>query len=225
LPCVLDWPLYFFHYNYFFSRAVDALATATLDMNSRLFLSIGTCVALSASTLSAASSAECSGPEYHQFDFWIGQWDIKQKILKADATWFEADAHTNVSPILGGCALMEEWQGDVLFFWEGMEQPEPLKGFSVRAFDRKTNQWTISWMDTRHLRFSEFEGNFHDGRGEFFRKRLNEEKKETVTRITFSEIKPASVRWDLAVSSDDGQNWKTLWIMQMTRPNKPADKS
>jgi hypothetical protein len=194
-------------------------------MNLGLFLSIGACAALGAIAPSATSLAECSRPEYHQFDFWIGQWDIKQKILKADGTWFEADAHTNVSPILDNCALMEEWQGDVFFFWEGMQKPERLKGFSVRAFDGKTNQWTISWMDTRHLRFSEFEGNFHGRRGEFFRKRLNEEKKETITRITFSDITPASVHWDLAVSTDNGQSWKTLWIMQMTRPKTQRTKA
>jgi hypothetical protein len=194
-------------------------------MDSRLFLSIGACVALGAIAPFAAISAECSSPDYHQFDFWIGQWDIKQKILKADGTWFEAGARTNVSPILGGCAIMEEWHGDVFFFWEGMEKPEPLKGFSVRAFDGKTNQWTISWMDTLHLRFSEFEGTFRDGRGEFFRKRPNEQKKETITRITFSDITPASVHWDLAVSTDDGQSWKTLWIMQMTRRKKQSVRS
>jgi hypothetical protein len=61
-------------------------------------------------------------------------------------------------------------------------------------------------MDTLHLRFSEFEGTFRDGRGEFFRKRPNEQKKETIARITFSDITPASVHWDLAVSTDDGQS-------------------
>lgn len=191
-------------------------------MNPFLFWSIGTCAVLNMIAVSASSSAECSDLGYHQFDFWIGQWDIKQEILKADGTWFKADASTKVSPILGGCALMEEWQGDVFFFWEGMEKPEPLKGFSVRAFDQKTNQWTISWMDTRHLRFTEFAGRFRDGRGEFFRKRPNENGKETITRVTFSDITPASVRWDLAISPDDGQSWKTLWIMQMTRRDKQA---
>ncbi len=197
-------------------------------MSPRLFLSIGTCIALGATLASATTSPECSGQEYHQFDFWIGQWDIKQKILKADGKWFEANASTNVSPVLGDCALMEEWQGDVFFFWEGMEKPEPLKGFSVRAYDSKTKQWTISWMDTRHLRFTEFVGSFHDGRGEFFRKRPNGKGNETITRVTFSEITPASVLWELAISTDAGQTWKPLWIMQMTRRErraKPADKS
>ncbi len=173
-------------------------------------------LALAGST-PAAPGDQCSAPEHHQFDFWIGHWAIRQKILRADSTWFEADATTRVSPILGGCALMEEWQGNVLFFWEGMKQPEPLKGFSVRAYDPKMKQWTISWMDTRHPRFADFVGNFQDGRGEFFRKRTGENGKESITRVTFSDITPTSVRWELAVSSGKGQTWKTLWIMEMTR--------
>jgi hypothetical protein len=106
-------------------------------MDSRLFLSIGACAALGAIAPFATILAECSSPNYHQFDFWIGQWDIKQKILKAGGTWFEADARTNVSPILGGCAIMEEWHGDVFFFWEGMEKPESPERFQRPRVRRK----------------------------------------------------------------------------------------
>ncbi len=163
------------------------------------------------------SFSGCTGPEYHQFDFWIGEWKIKQKILQENGDWFEADATTKVSPILGGCALMEEWQGNVLFFWEGMNEPELIKGFSVRAYDPRRQQWVISWMDSRHLRFTEFTGAFKEKRGEFFRKQSAESGKETTTRITFAEIAPDAVRWELAVRSNDSENWKILWIMDMTR--------
>lgn len=175
-------------------------------------------LAVVALTLSSKAAANCSAPEHREFDFWIGDWTIKQKILKADGSWFEADATTKISPILGGCALMEEWKGKVLFFWEGMEEPAPLQGFSARAFDPKTKQWVISWMDTRNPRFGEFVGNFKEGRGEFFRKSPAANGKQSTTRVTFSDITPRSVHWDLAVSSDDGKTWRMLWIMEMTRP-------
>ena len=177
---------------------------------------IGAGVPIVASDASPSFSG-CTGPEYHQFDFWIGEWGIKQKILQENGDWFEAEATTKVSPILGGCALMEEWQGNVLFFWEGMNEPELVKGFSVRAFDPKRQQWVISWMDSRHLRFTEFNGVFKEKRGEFFRKQSAENGKETTTRITFAEITPASVRWELAIRSNDSKDWKILWIMDMTR--------
>ncbi len=164
----------------------------------------------------------CAAPEYHQFDFWIGAWTIKQKILQADGGWFEADATTKVSPILDGCALMEEWQGEVLFFWEGMKKTEAMTGFSLRAFDPLTKRWVLSWMDSRHHRLAEFEGVFRDGRGEFFRKQPGKDGQETTTRITFSNITPLSVHWDLAVKSARASDWKTLWIMEMSRPSATA---
>ncbi len=166
---------------------------------------------------SQTCTADCLAPEHHQFDFWMGDWTIKQKILRADDRWFEADATTKVSPTLGGCALVEHWSGDVLFFWEGMEKAEPLEGFSIRAYDPKTEQWVISWMDSRHPRLAEFIGGFSSGRGEFFRKTPAPDGKQSITRITFSDITPTGVHWDLAVSSDEGNSWRILWIMEMTR--------
>ncbi len=168
-------------------------------------------------TFSRSSVADCRAPDYHQFDFWIGDWTIKQKIRRADGGWFEADATTTVSPILGGCALVEHWKGDVLFFWEGMKEAEPLQGFSVRAYDPKTKQWILSWMDSRRPRFGEFVGGFSDGRGEFFKKSSTPDGKQTTTRITFSDITQSAVHWDLAVSSDAGKSWQILWVMEMTR--------
>ena len=159
----------------------------------------------------------CAAKEHRQFDFWLGDWKIRQKLLKADGTWFEADAQTSVRSALDGCALVEHWSGDVLFFWEGMKSPESMKGLSVRAYDPKSKSWTINWMDTRALRFGEHVGVFSNGKGEFFRTVRNPDGKETTTRITFSNITKSSVHWDLAVASPDRESWQTVWIMEMDR--------
>ena len=163
----------------------------------------------------------CDAEANRQFDFWIGEWSIKQKILKANGKWFEADAETKVMPAIDGCALVENWSGEVLFFWEGMKTPEKIKGFSIRSFNPKTQKWVINWMDTRNPQFNSFEGNFADGKGEFFRTIKPAEGKETIARITFSDVAKTSVLWELAISSDDKKNWQTLWIMEMKR--KPVE--
>jgi hypothetical protein len=169
-------------------------------------------------TVSAfGQSSVCESAEAKQFDFWLGNWNIKQKILKADGSWFESKAKTRVTKILDGCAVQENWEGEVQFFWEGMQKPEKIKALSVRSFDVKTEIWKINWMDTRNPQFSTFEGNFANGKGEFFRKVVGENGKETIIRITFSDIKSNSVRWDLAVSSDNGKTFITLWIMEMSK--------
>ncbi len=153
----------------------------------------------------------------HAFDFWIGDWDIRQQILRADGTWLELPAQTSVTPALDGQALIEHWQGTVEFFWEGMGTPEAMKGLSVRAYDPKTRRWYIHWMDTRSPRFQDpYVGTIADGHGEFFRKWETPEGKR-VGRITFSQATPDSVTWMLAVSRDEGRTWQDIWKMAMRR--------
>lgn len=163
------------------------------------------------------TARSCGAEESRQFDFWIGEWSIRQKILKADGKWFEAAAETVVTSTLEGCALIENWSGEVLFFWEGMTAPEKIKGFSVRFFDPKSKKWIIHWMDTRNRQFNAFEGNFTDGKGEFFRTVKTADRKETLARITFSDITKTSVHWELAVLADNAKTWQTLWVMEMKR--------
>ena len=160
---------------------------------------------------------KCTSLEARAFDFWIGEWVIQQKILKQDGTWLEFDAKTSVSPVLDGCAILEHWEGTVQFFWEGMQSSELIKGLSVRTYDLETGKWYIHWMDSRTPRFgTPFVGSFENGRGEFFREWESPQGKR-MGRITFSDIAPDSVHWDLAISSDEGQSWMTIWIMEMYR--------
>ena len=162
-------------------------------------------------------SSLCSSPEAHQFDFWIGEWNIEQKIIQKDGSWLKTDAHTSVSPILGGCALEEHWTGSVKFFWQGMEDIKTMKGFSIRYYNPKEKVWLIHWMDNLELKFgSGARGNFKDGRGEFFAEKDTPNGKQ-FSRITFSGIKKNSVHWDLAISNDNKKSWTTIWIMEMRR--------
>lgn len=147
-----------------------------------------------------------------EFDFWIGSWEIDQKILRADGTWAELPARTKVRSALDGCALVESWEGEVEFFWEGMKKPERMTGLSVRSFDPKAGIWRIYWMDSRNPRFGEFQGTFRDGVGEFFR-----ESDAIVSRIRFSEVTEQSVRWELAISRDGRKTWRPVWVMNMQR--------
>jgi hypothetical protein len=122
--------------------------------------------------------------------------------------------------MLNGRALIEHWEGTVQFFWEGMETPETMQGLSVRAYDHETAKWYIHWMDTRTPQFGDpYVGNFDQNRGEFYRQWETPQGKR-LGRITFSDITSDSVVWDLALSTDDGQTWTTLWIMEMSRSGR-----
>lgn len=162
----------------------------------------------------------CDSPEAHQFDFWIGEWNINQKIIQKDGNWLETKAHTSVSTILNGCALEEHWKGDVKFFWLNMQDVKPMKGFSLRYYDEKEKNWHIYWLDNFNPKLGKGStGNFKDGKGEFFSE-TSTPNGNRISRITFSDITDDSVHWDLAISNDDGKKWTTIWIMEMKRTDK-----
>ena len=46
----------------------------------------------------------CSAPEHRQFDFWIGEWDVKTPDGKVAGV-------NRIERVDGGCALQETWTG------------------------------------------------------------------------------------------------------------------
>jgi hypothetical protein len=168
----------------------------------------------------AQSLAPCGEAPARAFDFWVGDWNIRQQILREDGTYVELPAKTSVSVVLDGCALIEYWEGKVEFFWERMEKPELMKAISIRAYEPRTMKWYIHWMDTRSRHFdTPYVGDFTDGRGEFYREWTTPEGTR-IGRIAFSNVPPDSVSWNLAVSSDERKSWTTMWMMEMRRAGK-----
>ncbi len=185
-------------------------------MKRLTFLLLMLLCSISYSSPSADSISADNDPS-HQFDFWIGRWNIQEKIIKKDGGWIELKASTVVSPILDGKVLEEHWKGMVQYFWKGMEKPEPLEGLSLRYYDTTSGKWNIYWMDTKNLQLGRpFTGNFSNGKGEFYLE-PETEKGQHISRITFSDITENSVHWDLAITNDSGKTWTTIWIMNMRR--------
>lgn len=179
---------------------------------------------LTALLIPGSAAAACSSPQARQFDFWLGKWDIQQKILQSDGTWLELPAHNSVTSVMDGCALLERWRGKVKFFWEGMQHVESMEALSVRAYDPKSQTWRIHWMSSRTPTFGEpFEGNFHEKHGEFFSTRQGPRGKQ-LSRIVFSDIRKRSVHWELAISNDDGATWTQVWIMEMRRRGRAPER-
>lgn len=153
-----------------------------------------------------------------EFDFYVGDWRVRQEIRSRDSDWIELPARSVVRPVAGGCAYFERWSGPVQFFWEGMEQPEPLEGISVRAYDEEAGQWQIWWLDSHDPDFGgPFVGGFEDGVGTFLRTSTSADGRELLGRIRFMDVTPESIEWDLSVSRDGGQSWLPLWLMHFSR--------
>lgn len=168
-------------------------------------------VALLALSSPAVAAAGCEQPEAHAFDFWLGEWNVVNKRLQPDGGWAAVGTATvRVHPIVGGCGVVEHWEGSLGDYW--------LLGFSMRTWDRRTQSWhlVLNWPPPGKPGFSELEGVFTHGRGEFFAHREGPEGEETTERYTFSDIGHDALRWDGA-RSEDGARWLTYWIMEFSR--------
>ena len=74
----------------------------------------------------------CKGvAEYHQLDFWIGDWDT----IDADTPKGPSIARARVTPIAQGCAIHELY-----------EQTDGLIGDSILSYDPVRKQWQQTWV-------------------------------------------------------------------------------
>lgn len=99
-----------------------------------------------------------------------------------------------------------------------LESPSgPYRAMSIRAFDAKTGQWSIWWLDARTLRIDPpVRGGFKDGVGIFLGDDTLDGRPIKV-RFRWSQITPTSAHWEQALSPDDGATWETNWLMDLTR--------
>jgi hypothetical protein len=153
----------------------------------------------------------------HDFDFWLGDWTLVQRIWSGDGNEFERyPARNKVRAIEGDGALIETFQGEVRFFWLGMQEPEQVRGASVRAYDPDSRQWRIFWIDTLEPQFGPpFNGDFSGVAGEFLL--TDQPPGIPPSRIRFEPHTEGTVDWEMAIATPDGKDWQRLWTIKFHR--------
>jgi hypothetical protein len=132
----------------------------------------------------------CSAPEYRQFDFWIGDWEVHNPKGQLAGT-------NHIESIEDGCGLQETWTS----------ANGGVTGRSLNAYRPGTRRWHQTWL-----------GN--DGlvlllEGRFIGDRMVLEgtspaaagKGNILNRITWSRVGREQVRQFWEQSSDAGKTW------------------
>jgi len=133
--------------------------------------------------------------ENHEFDFWLGEWDV---------TWGEGVHGTNrVESILDGAVIQENFNGDGLI------------GISVSVFSREDSRWHQTWVDNSGS-YLDFVGEFVDGKMILSRNGIAEGK-PIQQRMVWFDISANQFRWNWERSDDDGATWRALWEIQYQR--------
>jgi hypothetical protein len=149
----------------------------------------------------------------HDFDFQVGEWRVHHRVKRpaGNDQWLEFDGTCSNRGLMDGSANVE----DQLF-----DKPTGVThGVALRAYDPKTGQWAIWWIDSRDPLGAldpPAKGRFENGVGTFYSDGTLDGK-PIRTRFIWSKITPTSAHWEQAYSSDAGKTWETNWIMEFQR--------
>jgi hypothetical protein len=146
---------------------------------------------------SKPTSVPCSDPKYHQFDFWLGEWNVTRAGSKPNAP----PAKSKISRLLDQCVIFEEYQS----------ADGKYSGKSFNMFDSAGNEWRQFWVDDQGG-YLDFTGHFqNDGALHFVSNSKGSDGKVTITRMTFSKLPGDKVHQYIDQSTDDGKTW-TLYF-------------
>ncbi len=129
-------------------------------------------------------------PEYHQLDFWIGDWDT----FESDAPNGPSIARARVEPIAQGCALRELY-----------EQTDGLIGDSILSYDPVRKHWQQTWVTNRGS-IMVLVGNFKDGALTLEGEAHMQNGTTVLQRITW-KAQDKGVREYAVMSKDGGKTW------------------
>ena len=142
----------------------------------------------------AAGPAPCTAPEYHQFDFWLGDWNVV-------GTDGKAAGENHVVAIVNGCALQENWAS-----------VKGAHGTSFNIYDAATKKWHQTWVDDSGGLLL-LDGELRDGKMILMGHRPSAKDRRILIlhRITWTPLPTDRVRQFWEASTNEGRTWQTVF--------------
>ncbi len=143
-----------------------------------------------AATAPPAFGCPASMTEYHQFDFWIGHWEVKDP--KGTLV-----GHSRIEAVSDGCGISERWEG-----------MKGSNGVSYNAWDAESRHWHQFWVGNNPGGVLRLEGGIDQGNMVLLGSQANVQSgKPQQHRITWTPNKDGSVRQHWETSDDGGKTW------------------
>lgn len=154
----------------------------------------------------------------------IGNWEVRHSRLKERLTgnteWEEFGGTSMFRQMMGGLANVDD---DIVDLPSGS-----YRGLSLRAYDPKTGQWAIWWLDGRNPSRIDppVRGGFAGDTGTFTG-RDTLRGRPILMRFRWHDVHGGRPWWDQAFSPDAGETWEINWRNWFTRTSvepKPLPK-
>jgi hypothetical protein len=130
-------------------------------------------------------------PEYKQFDFWVGEWDVMDNGRKI--------ATSSIQRIVGDCIIFENYS-----------QEDGYSGKSFNFFDATLRKWRQTWVDSSG-NVSEFAGEFRDNAMRLEGESHRQNGQRVLRRMILSTVRPDRVRQYSERSVDGGTTWSLAY--------------
>lgn len=131
-------------------------------------------------------------PELLQFDFWLGEWNVRPNGAQAYI------AESRIEKVLAGCVVVETW----------MPQRAAGSGRSFNTYDPARKQWRQVWVSQTGARV-DFDGALvAEGQ---MRLVAAKDAQGNLSRMTFTRETPDRVKQHGESSADDGKTWTTTF--------------
>ena len=145
----------------------------------------------------------CSDPGAHQFDFWLGDWNVEWK--DTDGSLGKGSNH--VVRLFGNCVIEENFDG---------RPGTDLIGKSFSVYDQNKKMWKQTWVDNNGT-YLDFTGRFADGKMILSRKTVNPKGEPVSQRMVYYNLSENAFEWNWEVSYDNGKTWKLKWKLNYYR--------
>jgi hypothetical protein len=130
-------------------------------------------------------------PEYRQFDFWVGDWNVTQAGRPAGTS--------SVQVILDDCVVLENWTG-----------VNGYTGKSFNIYNTATKRWQQTWVDNSGT-IIDFTGDYADGEMRFHSESIQADGSKLLGKMTFFKLADGKIRQLWEQSTDQGKTWSVAF--------------
>jgi hypothetical protein len=147
----------------------------------------------------APAPSPCLAKEYHQFDFWVGNWEVKNP-------QGGLEGYNKIDSIQGGCSIQEHWDNN------------GETGTSLNTYDAGAHKWHQTWVDNAGGLLV-MNGGMVDGKMVLSGEQISRKDptKTLINRITWTPIDANHVRQFWEISRDGGKTWVSNFDGMYTR--------
>jgi hypothetical protein len=148
------------------------------------------------------AGAACSGPQWRQLDFWVGDW-----IAEWDAGGRVERGRNKVSrDEFGRCVIYERFTSD-----DGS-----LKGMSISTYHPATRDWRQTWVDDQGGYFALAGGPVTGEPHSFELRNFKATPESLELRMIWQDVRPDRFVWRWQ-RRDPGGAWVDRWVIRYRR--------